>query len=224
MSSAPGAELTADSPPGPTFIQSLDELLVTSRPHPGGSTLQRGDLVEVIGPSGSGKTALCVFLLMTTLLPATVKLGAVKIAIDGRGKKAAILTPPSHAPVKPALRRAMRRHVEDCFQQIAHSAADVERVIDDALANLTILKPQPRWTAWAIALRKLAIRKDLEMVVCDGFADGYWVERWEREERRAGNTMREAWDALTHLRQTVGAIVVVTIQGLKVSWLSAGKS
>lgn len=192
-------------------------MLVASRPHPGGSTLQRGDLVEIIGPSGSGKTALCVFLLMTTLLPATMAVGGVEVTIDGRGKKAAILSPPSHASVRPALRRAMQRHIEDCLQQVPHTAADVDIVIDAALANLTVVKPQPRWTSWAVALRKIATKKDLEMVVCDGFGDGYWVERWEHEERRAGNTMRDAWDALTHLRQTVGAVVVVTVQGLKVS-------
>jgi hypothetical protein len=43
-----------DSPPGPTFLQKLDEELLAARPHPGGSTLQRGDLLEVVGPSGSG--------------------------------------------------------------------------------------------------------------------------------------------------------------------------
>lgn len=188
---------------------------MASRPHPGGSTLQRGDLVEVIGPSGSGKTTLCVFLLMTTLLPASMAVGDVEVAIDGRGKKAAILSPPSHASVKPALRRAMRRHVEDCLQQVAHTAADVESVIEAALANLTVVKPQPRWTSWAVTLRKIACRKDLEMVVCDGFGDGYWVERWEHEERRASNTMRDAWDALTYFRQTVGAVVIVAVQGLK---------
>lgn len=154
---------------------------------------------------------------MTTLLPATMTVGGVEVAIDGRGKKAAILSPPSHASVKPALRRAMRRHVEDCLQQVAHTAADVDAVIEASMANLTAVKPQPRWTSWAVALRKIATRKELEMVVCDGFGDGYWVERWEHEERRAGNTMRDAWDALTYLRQTVGAVVVVTVQGLKVS-------
>lgn len=154
---------------------------------------------------------------MTTLLPASITLGGVEVAIDGRGKPAAIVSPPSHASVKPALRRAMRRHIDDCLAQVAHTAADVESVIDAALARLSTAKPQPRWTSWAIALRKLAVTKELEMVVCDGFGDGYWVERWEHEERRAGNTMRDAWDALTHLRQTVGAVVVVTVQGLKVS-------
>lgn len=192
-------------------------MLVTSRPHPGGSTLQRGDLVEVIGSSGSGKTTLCVFLLMTTLLPVNISLGGVDVAISGRGKKAAILSPPSHASVRPALRRAMRRHLTDCTQHVTHTDADVENVIDAALANLTTMKPRARWTAWALALRKLALNTDLEMVVCDGFGDGYWVERWQNEERRSTNSMRDAWDALTHLRKTVGPVIVVTLQGLKVN-------
>jgi RecA/RadA recombinase len=53
-----GLALTVSaSPPGPTFLTELDEEMLIARPHPGGSTLQRGDMLEIIGPSGSGESS-----------------------------------------------------------------------------------------------------------------------------------------------------------------------
>lgn len=47
-------DFRAASPPGPTFIPSLDDVLLEYRPHDGNSSLRRGDLIELVGPSGSG--------------------------------------------------------------------------------------------------------------------------------------------------------------------------
>ena len=66
------------------------------------------------------------------------------------------------------------------------------------------------------------------MVVVEGFADGFWPERWsgeERGERKHGERikgaedvgLREVMGMMESLRKDLGAIIVLTLQGLWVS-------
>ncbi|GMK55263.1 hypothetical protein CspeluHIS016_0203190 [Cutaneotrichosporon spelunceum] len=207
------------APPGPTFLPELDALLLSARPHAGGSSLQRGDLVELTGASGSGKSTLLTFLLMTALLPPTLPETAVPLG--GRGMRAALLSLPSHPPSRIA--RSMRAHIARCCAAATHSATppEIDAVVDAALARLTVLRLRPRATPWTLALRRLlALEESPALIVADGLGDGYWPERWAEETRSAGRSvhdagMRDIWDALTALRAQLGAVVIVTVQGLR---------
>lgn len=241
-------QLTPASPPGPTFIPELDDLILSARPHLGGSSLLRGDLVELIGPSGSGKTTVATFFLLTALLPSSLDLASANVPVGGRGMYAALLCPSSHAPPVPFLAATMRAHVERCFAaadistlpdaQSPEVQAAIGRVVDTALSRLVVLRPRPRAPHWAMALRRIltppATLRGQEgtqwapaLIVCDGFGDGFWPERWVEEEggRRGGGgtglrkpedaSMRDVWEALTALRSELGAVVVITLQGLR---------
>ncbi|BEJ01081.1 hypothetical protein CcaverHIS631_0509380 [Cutaneotrichosporon cavernicola] len=204
------------APPGPTFLPELDALLLSARPHAGGSSLQRGDLVELIGPSGSGKSTLSTFLLMTALLPPV--LPQTTVPLGGRGMPASLLSPPSSPPLR--LADSMRAHIERCCAAASHSptAQQVEGAVNAALARLTVLRPRPRAAHWAIALhRLLALRGDAPaLIVVDGLGNGFWPERWADETKTTRDAgMRDVWDALTALRAQLGTVVVVTVQGLR---------
>ncbi|KLT45447.1 hypothetical protein CC85DRAFT_240733, partial [Cutaneotrichosporon oleaginosum] len=242
------------TPPGPTFLPELDALLLSARPHVGGSSLQRGDLVELTGASGSGKTTLATFLLMTSLLPPSLDLPNARgtasptqtssyapvdddtsrdgaIPIGGRGSSAAFLAPPSHPPLR--LADSLRAHIERCCVAAGITPASIRYLIDDAvqesLARLIVIRPRPRAASWAIALhRLLSLKGDVPaLVVVDGLGDGFWPERWAEETHKPSKPqpgatrtaeeacMRDVWDQLTALRSLLGAVVVVTVQGLR---------
>jgi hypothetical protein len=102
--------------------------------------------------------------------------------------------------------------------------AAIDKTVHDALARLAVLRPRPRAATWAVALRRLLAPTGADapaLVVADGLGDGFWPERWADETRprrtpeEAG--MRDVWDALTTLRAQLGAVVVVTVQGLRPS-------
>jgi hypothetical protein len=74
--------------------------------------------------------------------------------------------------------------------------------------------------------------EDPDVVLCDGFADGFWPQRWAEEQaappagtqarrkevRGAGDAgMRDVWEAVTALRRERGAVVVLSVQGLRAS-------
>ena len=69
----------------------------------------------------------------------------------------------------------------------------------------------------------------MEYVLCDGFADGFWPERWAEEARgtrkRASGAimsaedvgLKEVMEVIERLRRELGAVIVLSIQGLWVS-------
>ncbi|KAL1411428.1 hypothetical protein Q8F55_002384 [Vanrija albida] len=229
------------SPPGPTFVPELDEILLQARPHPGGSSLQRGDLVEVVGPSGAGKSTLAAFLLMTWVLPRSFALvpapggEAVEVPLGGRGAHAVLLSPASHPPLVPRIEAALRSHIET---RVAATLAEtqprdlraplisgaIDELVGTSLERLAVLQPRPRALGWTLALRRAALDAP-GLVVCDGFSDAFWPERWEDEkgERRRGArvrgsqdaTTKDAYEAVTALRRDAGAVVVLTAQGVR---------
>lgn len=207
--------------------------------------------MEIVGPSGAGKSTLCAFLLMTTLLPRSFQLvtthggEAVSVPLGGRGGHAYLLSPASHPPLVPRIESALRAHIET---RIAHTLAEngqrgdlrsplISAAIDEqiaaSLARLYVLQPRPRAIGWTLALQRVRRPSDdlgaPDLVVCDGFADGFWPERWEDEkgDRRRGPGgsrvrglpdagMKDVWDAVTALRRDTGAVVVLTAQGVRV--------
>ncbi|WVQ99609.1 hypothetical protein IAU59_006745 [Kwoniella sp. CBS 9459] len=141
-------------PPGPTFIDPLDRLILDHRPSPSGSSLQRGDLVEIVGPSGSGKTSILTFLLMTTILSPTLP-DLLSTPLGGRGMYATLIQPRSHRPLLPTLKRNMYAHIYSVNP--AAPAHQVERVVRESLARLTVyrVKMRNRWKDVALSLRHL---------------------------------------------------------------------
>ncbi|WVF71261.1 hypothetical protein IAT40_006064 [Kwoniella sp. CBS 6097] len=141
-------------PPGPTFIDSLDRAILDSRPSPSGSSLQRGDLVEIVGPSGSGKTSTLTFLLMTTILSPTLP-DLLSTPLGGRGMSATLIQPRSHRPLIPVLTRNMYAHIYNVNPAVPPH--QVERVIKESLGRLTIsrVKGRNRWKDVALSIRHL---------------------------------------------------------------------
>lgn len=172
---------------------------------------------------------------MTSLLPPTLDLPLatpLSVALGGRGVCAASISPRSHASLVPAIERAMRGHIASCIDvalqaegvpieaiQSANVSQAVRGVMDTALARLSVLRPKARSLDWVQAFRRLGAEPTKpEVVVCDGFSDGHWPERWAEESKRppAGQaSMKEVWEELCSLRADTGAIVVVTIQGIR---------
>jgi hypothetical protein len=118
-------------------------------------------------------------------------------------------------------------------------ASQIKLAVRDSLRRLTVVRTKPRWKSMYLAL--LALQhppsheragdepRRLDMVVVDGFADGFWPERWVTEDRQQVEKaegrirrpedvgLRDVMAALEALRKEMGAVVVLTLQGLWVS-------
>ncbi|OWZ60858.1 hypothetical protein AYX15_06889 [Cryptococcus neoformans] len=229
------------SPPGPTFIPSLDDVLLEYRPHDGNSSLRRGDLIEVVGPSGSGKSALLTFLLMTTLLPAVLPPPLSTVVLGGKGGYAQVFQPDTHRSIIMSLRRSIGAHI----RSLAPQAKDdlIEDVIKDSLSRLSVWKGRPRWKDLALGLKGIVVELSsystrsewrrpgaLDLVVIDGFADGYYPQLWADEERGrkqpggdGANTVvgpdavgvRQVMEVIGQIRKDLGSVVAMSVQGLR---------
>ncbi|KAK8864485.1 hypothetical protein IAR55_001735 [Kwoniella newhampshirensis] len=188
------------SPPGPTFIPDLDELILEGRPHPGGSSLQRGDLVELVGGSGSGKTSFLTFQLLTSLLPASLPTSPFPVPLGGRCHHAALIQPITHRSLIPSLRKGMRAHILSCHPSATHAL--IERTIKESLARLRVYRIKPRWKDVALCLRSVLDGLNpyssppspeeerglnqgggVDILVIEGLGDPYYPARWMEEER-----------------------------------------
>ena len=201
-----------------------------------------------------GKTSFLIFLLMTTILPASLTLDSPRhlvVRLGGRNQHATLLLPVTHrVPILP-LMRAMRSHILSCVQNdlstnLPPTAPAILEAVDEAvrqaLSRLNIIKVKPRWKNWALALRAVVDPPQLHLdpseyagrdhgmslVVCDGFGDAFYPERWADEDRgkrrrmvgpRSGDDvgMRDVMDLIGRLRRELGAVVVLSTQGLWVS-------
>ncbi|WVR07111.1 hypothetical protein IAU60_004151 [Kwoniella sp. DSM 27419] len=199
-------------PPGPTFVDSLDRLILEGRPHPGGSSLQRGDLVELVGPSGSGKTSLLTFFLLTYLLPAHLP-DHLSTPLGGRGLYATLIQPTSHRAVNRSLKKAMVSHIYHCAP--AAPAHLVQAVLDESLDRLTLYRPRPTWKDYALCLRIVLDKAragprgghreqhtlrtgadglpgdeegGVDLLVMEGMGDPFYPQRWSDEERLSRGT------------------------------------
>lgn len=204
------------------------------------------------------------FLLLTTLLPASFPLPAtgalahgatISIPLGGKGGYAAVVHPKTHRSIIPNLAVKMRGHVQQCMldtvgltKPTASILAAVEEVVQGSLKKLRVIRVNPRYKDWALAFRKLRYpsnsltvneeddeEEGLDLVVCDGFADGYWPERSIEEERIAAARIaggaatakkrlgirgaedvgvRDIFEGIGKLRKELGTVVVLSLQGI----------
>ncbi|KGB74395.2 hypothetical protein CNBG_0233 [Cryptococcus deuterogattii R265] len=225
------------SPPGPTFIPSLDDVLLEYRPHDGNSSLRRGDLIELVGPSGSGKTTLLTFLLMTTILPDVLP-PPLSTVLGGKGGYAQVFQPDTHRSIILSLRRSISAHIRSLAPQAEENLID--DVVKESLSRLSVWRGRPRWKDLALGLKGIIVELSpysikaeqrsgaLDLVVIDGFADGYYPQLWADEERGrkqygdAANIagpdavgVRQVMEVIGQIRKDLGSVVVMSVQGLR---------
>lgn len=192
---------------------------------------------------------MLLFLLMTTLLPSTFTLkypNPIPIELGGRNSNAAFIYPTSHPNPIPILQRRMRDTITSAVHaQLGsiNSTPQLEGQIDDlvkeCLRRLRVIRVKPRWKEWSLAMKSLLLDRSgrgmddgkeekggMDLVVCDGFSDGFWAERWADESSRARGmksrigikggdiSIGDVMDDITRLRKDLGAVVILSIQGL----------
>ncbi|WVQ72477.1 hypothetical protein IAR50_002032 [Cryptococcus sp. DSM 104548] len=228
------------SPPGPTFIPSLDAALLRLRPHPGNSSLRRGDLVELVGTSGSGKSSLIIFLLLITILSATLPV-PFSTSLGGKEAHAMLFQPNTHRSILPSLRRAMEAHIRSCAPEVEDDV--VNNVIRESMGRLRVWTGRPRWKDLALGIRSVLDETSpyclplansghaLDLLAIDGLSDAYYPKRWSEEQRGRRQQphltgkavemedigLRQVMEAIGAVRKELGSVVVMSVQSLRVS-------
>ena len=102
-----------------------------------------------------------------------------------------------------------------------------------------MIRVKPRWKEWSLAMKSLLLDRSgrgmeggkeekggMDLVICDGFSDGFWAERWADESSRARGmkskigikggdiSIGDVMDDITRLRKDLGAVVILSVQGL----------
>ncbi|WWC94267.1 hypothetical protein V866_001108 [Kwoniella sp. B9012] len=186
-------------PFGPTFVESLDQLILEGRSHPGKSTLMRGDLVELVGSSGTGKTAFLSHLIFTTLLPQSLP-DFLSTPLGGRGLNVTLIQPITHRSIIPLVRQFLRNHILHISPTTPIQM--VNKVIKESLSRLTVYRPKPRWKEYALCLKKVLDNATnsprgisssslvgegegggLDLLVVDGMGDPHYPTKWIEEQK-----------------------------------------
>jgi hypothetical protein len=194
---------------------------------------------------------MLLFLLMTTLLPSAFNLkypNPIPIELGGRNSNAALIYPTSHPNPLPILQRRMRDTITSAVHAelgSINSTPELEAQIDvllkECLGRLRVIRVKPRWKEWSLAMKSLLHRTEsrrieegkqeeneggMDLVVCDGFSDGFWAERWAEESSKARGmksrigirggevTIGDVMEDISRLRKDLGAVVVLSVQGL----------
>nr|XP_018262875.1 uncharacterized protein I303_04360 [Kwoniella dejecticola CBS 10117]OBR85033.1 hypothetical protein I303_04360 [Kwoniella dejecticola CBS 10117] len=234
-------------PPGPTYLRPLDELILAGRPHPGQSTMMRGDLIECVGGSGSGKTTFITHLVFTTILSSHIP-DFLSTPLGGKELQATMIIPRSHnlSRIIRNLRMSIRNHVLGISPAIAQKMLD--RITQESLARLTVYRVKSRWKDLALVLKRIldgisnlprgnaSTGGAMDLLIIEGIGDAYYPTRWI-EEQRGYNVnksalssyggrkivgadevgLRHVMDCIDWIRREVGSVVVMTNQGLRPS-------
>lgn len=200
---------------------------------------------------------MLLFLLMTTILPSTWTLrypNPIPIDLGGRDGHAALIYPTSHPNPIPLLHGRLRNTILSAIHtQVGHIATtpelekQIDALVEECLGRLRVTRVKSKWKDWSLAFKSLLVplsriassgRVDMggeegggggmDLVVCDGFSDGFWAERWADEtykSRQRGKVevrgsdihIGDVMDDIARLRKDLGTVVILSVQGLWVS-------
>ena len=185
---------------------------------------------------------MLLFLLMTSILPSQYTFhypNPIHLDLGGRDQYASFLYPTTHPSPIPILRRRLYEYVERAIiSQVGQIAmkpelvSQIDQLVNESLGRLRVMRVKPRYKTWSLALRSLLYQKEggMDLVVCDGFSDGFWPERWNDEKNKGKGKrvgvrgsddigMQDVMEDIKRLRKDLGAVVVLSVQGL---WVSPG--
>jgi len=240
------------APPGPTFISRLDKLILDHDQQASlESTLQRGDVLEIQGGPSTGKTEvrspasncadrqLCIFLAITTLLPATwqVELKStsssrpaqtVEIALSGRNRSVVYFDSDGALQVgriavliRSYLLRRIRAHtdkVPSLYNAVPTRPTAIDEMVNRSLGRLHLFRPSST-VSLAATLTTLPAylqthdRSDVElgMVIVDSLSAFHWQDAFALESDPASaHALRYVVQALGTLRRILSPVFVVT--------------
>ncbi|WWC70086.1 uncharacterized protein I206_104033 [Kwoniella pini CBS 10737] len=190
-------------PPGPTFIRPLDQLILGGRPHPGQSTMMRGDLIELIGASGSGKTTFITHLIFTTILSSNIP-DFLLTPLGGKQLKVTLIIPKSHNLFKIInnIKLSIKNHILNIKPN--ESEKMINQIIKESLSRLKIYQIKSRFKELALILKKilyntvnlprgissnlenqeeLVKKNELDLLIIEGIGDSLYPTRWNEEQK-----------------------------------------
>ena len=185
---------------------------------------------------------MLLFLLMTTLLPSTFIINypnPIPIELGGRNSNAALIYPTSQPDPLPILQRRMRDTITSAvhahlgnINSTPELEVQIDGLVEECLSRLKVIRVKPRWKEWSLGMKSLLAEKGeereggMDLVVCDGFSDGFWAERWSDESSKARGmksriglrggdiSIGDVMEDVTRLRKDLGAVVILSVQGL----------
>jgi hypothetical protein len=180
---------------------------------------------------------MLIFLLMGSVLPSQHTFyypNPIHLDLGGRDQYASLIHPTTHPSPIPILRRRLYEYIERAITsqvgQLAikpELARQIDQLVKESLGRLRVIRVKPRYKTWSLALKSLLYQKEggMDLVVCDGFSDGFWPERCndEGKRKRVGVRasddigMQDVMEDIKRLRTELGSVVMLSVQGLWVS-------
>lgn len=176
--------------------------------------------------------------------PTTIDLG-------GKSQYAALIHPISHRSAIKKIEMGLRVYIRNAIQTNMGDIPfrpelldQIDVIIKEALGRLRIIRIKARYKNWALALQSLnyppsgagtnmdGIKGGMDLVVCDGFGDGFYPDRHAHERlqgpKRKIPGIRAAEDvgigdvmnSIKTLREQMGSVIVLSIQGIWVRSIS----
>jgi hypothetical protein len=170
------------------------------------------------------------------------------VPLGGRNEQVTLVVPSSHPSPILRLAASLRDHIHHhtlealTMQHLSRGLPkevhdQIQQAVMACLRRVTVIRIKPRWASLYLALQSVLhppgltlgeeLHRRVDMVFIDGFADGFWPERWSGEERgekrhdrvkgQEDVGLREVLGVLESLRRDMGTIVGVSLQGLWVS-------
>lgn len=224
------------NPPGPCFIDGLDEHIWKSLPvsTTSRSSLNPGDIIEMQGPAGSGKTSLLYFLSMTSILPFKLNISYLgrpyEIVLGGRGKAVVVcdcdgqwnsrrLEDIISAYVLSRVQQSIGLESESIdSDNLANDVSpSVSTIVSASLERIHIFRPTSSlaFAATLVALPSYHISsmpdQEICMLMIDSISAFHWPDRWSID-RTATNEVpiHRILTALNELRERFGFVTFIT--------------
>ena len=196
------------NPPGPCFIDGLDEHIRSALPASttSESSLNPGDVIEIQGLAGSGKTSLLYFLSMTSILPFKLMVSylgnSYEIVLGGRGKAAVvcdcdgnwnssrlehIISTYVHRRVLQTINVESELELADSDDLANDVSPSVPTIVGTSLQHIHIFRPTSSlsFAATLIALPSYHTSsmpdQEICMLMIDSMSAFHWPDRWNAD-------------------------------------------